>query len=416
MDKKINKSKTILIINKKNLKEHDYRGWIEEYIDSPELILFNADDQLDETQRMRYDEIEVFNNWKSNRKIDYRIKEIGRNKRIQAIIALSECDIVRADNLRRYLQISNVTKDGMDAYRDKSMMKNILKAQGIPMPEFKVIKSVEDILSFSMKYGYPLVVKPLDMAGAVGISIINNSTELDEYIYSIIQIRDEPCTFMVEQANSGSMIIVDGLMKDGSILYSTVSSYLGNCLDCAKKLQPLGVVQEDYDNKLWNDSQQMAKKIIHAMPHVPYISSFHLELFYTKGKLMFCEIAARTGGGRINEIFEYKTGINLEKCNVLGQCGVNQIDLKEIDNQYAYGFALLPMQEGVIVSIPNECEVDGVLSYKKNAEKGMKTAENKKASDCIAYVVFRGKNKDELTNIYNNILNWYNNNFLWERV
>ena len=64
MDKKINKSKTILIINKKNLKEHDYRGWIEEYIDSPELILFNADDQLDETQRMRYDEIEVFNNWK----------------------------------------------------------------------------------------------------------------------------------------------------------------------------------------------------------------------------------------------------------------------------------------------------------------------------------------------------------------
>ncbi len=66
---------------------------------------------------------------------------------------------------------------------DKALMKDVLKANNIPSPEFFVIKKSEfDTEKMLKKCKFPLVVKPANLGSSIGISVCKNKAEFEEAV------------------------------------------------------------------------------------------------------------------------------------------------------------------------------------------------------------------------------------------
>lgn len=64
--------------------------------------------------------------------------------------------------------------------RNKKTTSQILSDYGIPVPINKIAKTVNDAQSFALRLGYPVVVKPADLDGGLGVSInLNSNLEID---------------------------------------------------------------------------------------------------------------------------------------------------------------------------------------------------------------------------------------------
>ena len=102
-----------------------------------------------------------------------------------------------------------------------------------------------DLIEFTDNLRYPLVVKPRQGAGSIGVTIIQNKSELKDFIISTPLSPN----IMVETFTDGEMYHVDGLFKDSEILLYSVSKYFNDCLSF-KTNTPLGSYIIDDSNPL----------------------------------------------------------------------------------------------------------------------------------------------------------------------
>ena len=68
---------------------------------------------------------------------------------------------------------------------DKLAMKTCLHEAGVPIPWFAAVTSVDMLHGYVARYGYPLVLKPVDSRGARGVLRLTSDTNLAwAYVYS----------------------------------------------------------------------------------------------------------------------------------------------------------------------------------------------------------------------------------------
>jgi cyanophycin synthetase len=60
--------------------------------------------------------------------------------------------------------------------RNKNITSQVLNSYGVPVPRNRIINNIDEAKDFFLKVGFPVVVKPADLDGGVGVSI-NLSTE-----------------------------------------------------------------------------------------------------------------------------------------------------------------------------------------------------------------------------------------------
>lgn len=85
-----------------------------------------------------------------------------------------------------------VSNEAVMIGKDKERTKQVLKSQGVSVPEgqqFKEDEPNESIVEYAHKLGYPIVIKPTD--GSFGRGVIANITSTGELEYSLDYVRNE---------------------------------------------------------------------------------------------------------------------------------------------------------------------------------------------------------------------------------
>lgn len=80
---------------------------------------------------------------------------------------------------------------------------------GIKIPHFKLVASVEDLVSFVDSHGLPVILKPIDNRGSIGVNKISNLDELNERFYQSIS-HSHAALCVVEEFVVGNEFTVDG--------------------------------------------------------------------------------------------------------------------------------------------------------------------------------------------------------------
>lgn len=402
---------SVLILNRVPHDLCPYEDWFRG--SGEDLVLLTSDEYMDEFDPKYYSYTESFSNYPYNGNVELRALELHKIYQFRAILAVSERDVTRASQLREVLGISGQTWDSAVNFRNKIVMKEICNKNGIPAPKFAEVHTALDVIQFVEKHGYPVVVKPIDSAGSVGATVIGTYEELAHFLAKGIPSNVEVETFV-----NGQMYHVDGLYINGELKYISASKYLESCL-AFQSGGYTGSYLINPSSELSLRLTQLTKQLLQVM-NLPPHTTFHAEFFHTPdNQLIFCEIASRTAGGRVNVYIEQAYGVNLNKSWLLAQCGVilpisetlQQTPLPQ-PKEYT-GFVLIPPRKGQFMGATANQLPEWVTEYRVVAKPGQRYNDPKSSVDHVASLIVKGRTDEEVFDRLTQVVTWMERNMEW---
>ncbi len=266
------------------------------------------------------------------------------------IICNNEVNVGLAARIRDDFLIPGVKIQQINAYRDKTLMKEILLKDGIKVPTFvklpnslnKTSLIVFDNLTRIL--GLPFIIKPIDSMGTIGVALIHN---FEDYLFFFEKIYSPLFSYEAEQFIEGELFHCDSLMYNGELLLSICSKYMRPGLSIHDGVSR-GSIPLRISDPLRNIIIDFTKKVLSSLGNVNGAS--HLELFITPNhELVFLEIGARTPGALVVPVYLKTFGINLLNEDFCLQMDIPQ-PLKIENKTYAF-WCRFPEREGVVKNI-----------------------------------------------------------------
>jgi hypothetical protein len=158
---------------------------------------------------------------------------------------------------------------------------------------------------------------------------------------------------------------------------------------------------------------QATHRVVAALPETPGVYPFHAEFFDTVKGLVLCEIACRTGGGCIREIYRRSFGYDLVTSSLGLQ--VTGGTPRFVDNGARYGFAIFPPPHGCLAAAPETSPVPGTVRYEFTGEVGRHYEGAHASSDAIAELVFEVPHGVDAIARMRTIARWWNDSVHWDR-
>ena len=191
---------------------------------------------------------------------------------------------------------------------NKLLQRQLAGKAGILIPDYKLCLSPDDALSFARSFGYPIILKPIDNRGSIGVTRVRSPDELPTAFFSAL-VNSHSRLVLAETFVIGQQITVDGYVFPGighqSIAY-------GSKVMCSGDVQvALGI---SYPGHLHNS---LCKRVMQVNDNVASLFNFsygmtHSEYIIQNNKIYFIEAANRGGGVLTSEIVvPLVSGINL---------------------------------------------------------------------------------------------------------
>jgi hypothetical protein len=399
---------SIVVINHYSDGLRDYKKALENV---SEQIFYITNKKQENSYRDVFTNRIIFENLYEDDNVQKEIEKINDIDKVTHIIATHEFDLEVIGKLRDKLGITGQSESNALKYRDKYIMKEAVKDL-VKVPKFMYVADKSDLRKNAQILKYPVVVKPFTGAGSVGVSIIHDENELESLDDGIFPLLSE------EYITGNEMYHVDGIFHKNKFLIVKPAKYINGCL-AFKEDKLVGSMLLDSTNMLYSDLVQKTQKIIETLGTTAHPMAFHVEFFYEHGELIFCEIASRGGGGKINETIREKTGIDLFVESVKAQLSENYtLDYDEnLEKQGTYGFVLIPFKSGKLINITRTCPFDWVKKYFIKTHKIGQTFNGAQysVSEVVSAIVV-GKNEMEVVRRISDFGSWIENNISWEDI
>ncbi|EAE9243479.1 ATP-grasp domain-containing protein, partial [Listeria monocytogenes] len=312
------------------------------------------------------------------------------------VISMREKDIIHAAYIREHFELMGQTISSAMAFRDKYVMKNLAIQNNIKVPIFSKVNTFFDVVNFTNKNKFPVVVKPRLGAGSVDTFIINNSLEMEENLRGV-----DLKNFIIEEFIDGSIFHVDGLIKDGEIEFIIPSKYINECIEYKIGKSTSSFTLEK-NNILYTKLIKYTLILLKKFP-TPQNTTFHLEVFITHdGEIILCEVASRTAGGKIPKCIEYRTGTDMNRTWFRNQLGL-LTEENSVKREMLYGSIQCAPKHGKLTSIPKELPFDWVKLYEVYAKEGDFYQGATSSVFAIASVIVEGESEQDVTKRLNQV-------------
>jgi biotin carboxylase len=405
---------TMLLINRRPILDR-LPQW---FPDAPsELVVFTAPatlkgrDPADFADLVRHLEVAADYDGPTGTK---RLAELCRSYDVQRILTVAEGDLVRAARLRAAFGLPGQDERSARAFTDKFAMKTTAAAAGIPVAPMRYVTDGPDLLDFVDAHGFPLVVKRLTGGGAVGMSVLGDRHAAQRFLARWTADGTPPAV-LAEAWIGGEVYHVDGVMRDGSLLYGWPARYLNTQWENYHEAAPLVSGMLPAGDPLRSRLVEATAQVVAALPAAPGILPFHAEFFHTPhDTIVLCEVACRAGGAGITEVHELSFGLNLHQAGLLGQAGrSDQVTWHPLGAAHGHGW-FLP-QRGTLSEIPARCPLPGAVRYRTSGVPGRHYPGPRSANDSIAELIFRLPETHDLPATLRTVEEWWLSAVRWDR-
>jgi len=199
---------------------------------------------------------------------------------------------------RAELGVPGMSPETVINFRDKAVMKECLRAAGVPCARYRCVETVKEAREFADQVGFPLIVKPPDGVGAHGTHQCDSPEDLEETLR-----RDPPSSshpLQLEEFIQGEEHSLDTVSVDGKAVWHSITRYLPNPLEVLRTpwMQWRIITPREVDSPEYDDIRQVGEEALRALGMESNIS--HLEWFRRPdGSVAVSEVAARPPGSRI---------------------------------------------------------------------------------------------------------------------
>jgi biotin carboxylase len=242
-----------------------------------------------------------------------------------AVIPMNDFTVRSALAVSEFYGIRHNPAAVVNRCRDKLVMKQVLQAAGLPVPRFGAFSSLDELTALVRQIGLPVVIKPRELAGSVGVIKVATLEELapafQQCIDDIASLGGAYMTpedvFLVEEyipaMNEVSVEVIN--QGDYHRVIAVTDKYLGPEPYFVEVGHSMPSVHTD--NAALVDIAQRACAalgIVHGMAH------FEARIT-PAGEVRIIEVGARTGGDAIMDLIERSYGINPYQLHVASYLG-----------------------------------------------------------------------------------------------
>jgi biotin carboxylase len=183
-------------------------------------------------------------------------------------------------------------------FREKALMKDALRAAGLPVARHTLVTCLEDARAFAAEVGFPLILKP---PAGMGAKATFRVVSLDALESAVNAMRVSPhAPVLAEEMLRGSEHSFETITLGGEPRVSSVSNYLPGCLEVLENpwIQWACVLPREIDSAAFEAARQKGQAAIRALGLEDGMT--HMEWFEkADGTLAIGEIAARPPGPQL---------------------------------------------------------------------------------------------------------------------
>ena len=334
--------------------------------------------------------------------------QLGRKYKVDGVMAHGVEIPIVVSKVAQALGLPHLDLKSVKRATDKSKRIEVFKKAGLPVPRFGRAKTAREALAVAKRIGFPVVIKPINNAGARGVQKIDNSSDVETGFTEAVQYsKAKDKIVLIEQFLQGYEISTESFIHKGKI-YTT--GFADRNYSRSKEFAPYFV--EDGHSIPSLLSPQMQKKIIKSVELA--IRSLGIDWGVAKGDILVedgviyvLEMAARTSGGWFAAgTVPLATGVSLLRALIKVSIGeiVNPEDFTPKHSKAACQRYLIPSKSGVcrgVYGVAEARKMPGVKMFQMYnlPKKGDIIRKSKNYAERFGHIIAVGKDADEATRL-----------------
>jgi hypothetical protein len=221
--------------------------------------------------------------------------QLGRVERL--VGALEQLQVPLAQ-VRDALQIPGMDEGTAHNVRDKSRMKSVLRASGVPCARHQLVHHTDEALDFAEAVGFPLVAKPPAGAGAQATYRLDGRDDLHAWLAAA---RGNPGeVWLLEEFLVGKEHTFDSVTIGGHTIWASISDYEPPPLDVLRNpwVQWTVTLPREIDGPEYDEIKRIGPAALAALGVRDAFS--HMEWFERPdGSVAVSEVGARPPGAQL---------------------------------------------------------------------------------------------------------------------
>jgi biotin carboxylase len=245
-------------------------------------------------------------------------REWHEREQFDGVITFSESAVIAVAAVAEALGLPGIGVEAARRSRNKFLMRAAYAAENAPIPGFRFVPELEDALAAAADFGYPVILKPTMGAGSNFVFKVHDDAEMAERyeqarkgiqeMFWVVSEADGidlgPQGLMVESFLDGREFLIEAVAWDGEL-------YLGSVVD--RITAEGGTFDDDVHSAPTSLSADQLVKVREAVAAAARgqglrRSVMHAEVRFHDGEPHLLEIAARVGGGGLDEIARLTAG------------------------------------------------------------------------------------------------------------
>lgn len=238
------------------------------------------------------------------------VRDFQREFWVDRLECTVESIMLTTARVRRNTGIPGLSVETVTLCRDKLVMKQHLRAAGVPCARNADVSSEEDAWAFVREVGYPVIVKPRDGAGASATYKVDDDEQMREALAGAGV--GQPRRFVaIEEYISGHEGFYDTLTVGGEVVFDAISHYYPNVLDAMRNrwISPYIITTNRVSAEGYDELKAMGRKVISSLGIDT--APTHMEWFFGPKGLSFSEIGARPPGVRFWDLYCWANDMDL---------------------------------------------------------------------------------------------------------
>jgi len=195
-------------------------------------------------------------------------------------------------------------------FRDKSRMKDVLRAAGLPCARHALARDAAEAAGFAGAVGYPLIVKPPAGSGGRGTYRLEDAEQLEDCLRTMPPSADRP--LLLEEFVTGEEHSFDAISVAGRVVWHSINHYLPSPLEVLREpwIQWCVLLPREVDSARYDRIRSVAGSVLDALGMDTGLS--HMEWFRRPdGSVAVSEIGARPPGAQFTTLISWAHDFDL---------------------------------------------------------------------------------------------------------
>ncbi|MGH3734839.1 MAG: ATP-grasp domain-containing protein [Micromonosporaceae bacterium] len=250
-------------------------------------------------------------------------RELAETGRIGGLVCFDEARIEATAVVATALGLPTTPADAIARCRDKHLTRQALATAGVPQARSAAVRSPEEAVEVAARFGYPVVLKPRNLAASFGVRQADSPEEVAVAYHKArgITLPEAPEYYedgvLVEEYLSGPEISIDSACFDGEVVPLAIAHKESGF---PPAFEEVGHVVDAAD-PLYRDPE-LTEIVTAAHRALGFHTGMtHLELKRTAEGFKVIELNGRLGGDLIPYLGQLASGVDLSLAAAAVACG-----------------------------------------------------------------------------------------------